>query len=355
MRVFLISCLLLLSLTIASCGAAGTGDAAATPTPLIDSTPPPATTLTPAAVVIPTAGRFRLDPAIAQRAAAGKPLVIRVSYHDISNEFAPFIRRGVVRAVEDFNANVELIGPVGPVAEVQIAELEQLLDSGIDGLAISSVDSAALAPIIDRYLARGIPVVTFNTDNPASKRLAFIGQNLDESGYQAAQLLAEAMGGRGDVMIITIDADAQWSLQRESGARRAFAKYPDIRVVQTVHTGTEPLEIYTAIERAMQTHQEVTGILSLDCCSSPPAGEYARRNMKLDEVKIVGFDELARTLELIEEGIVTASISQDPERQSYEAVQMLIEFINGQRRMPDNIDTGITIITAENVNEFVTK
>jgi hypothetical protein len=125
-------------------------------TPLILPSPTP--------IPLPTEGKFRLSPTIAQRAAEGKPLVIRLSYHDISNEFAPFIRRGVVRSVEDFKANVELIGPVGPDANVQIAELERLLEVGVDGLAISPVNSEALAPIIDRYLEQGIPVVTFNTD-----------------------------------------------------------------------------------------------------------------------------------------------------------------------------------------------
>lgn len=309
----------------------------------------------PTPVRLPTDGAFQLSPDIALRAAEEKPLVIRVSYHDISNEFAPFIRRGVVRAVEDFKANVEMIGPVGPDAEVQIAELERLLEVGIDGLAISPVNSQALAPIINRYLERGIPVVTFNTDNPATERLAFVGQDLEKSGYEAAKLLAEAQAGRGQVIMTSVDPNAQWSISREAGARRAFAEYPNIDLVQLVDTGTEPLEIYTSIEKAMQTNQIVAGILSLDCCSVSPAGEYVKRNGLTETVKVVGFDELPRTLELVKEGAIVASISQDPERQSYEAVQMLINFINGEVTSLTDVDTGIAIIKSHNVNEFASQ
>lgn len=357
-------CLILMAVIfgVAACGSALTPNATR-----VDSTPPnrPITVkaasppdtpaFTPTLANLPTAGQFRLNPQIAQRAASGKPLVIRVSYHDISNEFAPFIRRGVVHAVEDFGANVELIGPVGPDAQVQIAELERLLEVGVDGLAISPVNSADLTPIINRYLQQGIPVVTYNTDNPESQRLAFIGQDLEKSGYEAAQLLAKFLGGRGDVIITTLDPNAQWSISREAGAHRAFAQYPDIRVLQRVTTGTEPQDIYNSIERVMQANKTIKGILSIECCSTPVAGEYIKRNRLMGQVTVVGFDELPQTLQLIKAGAVAASISQDPERQSFEAVRMLIDFINGKVSKPENVNTGITIVNSSNADEFANK
>src|SRR3984957_18219920 len=96
----------------------------------------------------------------------GEKPVIRVSYHDVSNEFAPFIKKGVEKAAADFNVDAQLVGPVGADAEKQVAEIESLIQKGIDGLAVSSVSTDALAPIIQRALAQGIPVVTYNTDNP---------------------------------------------------------------------------------------------------------------------------------------------------------------------------------------------
>lgn len=316
----------------------------ARPTLSIDPSPTPQ--------IIQTHGDFVLDPEISRRAQEGKPLVIRVSYADISNEFAPFIRRGVVRSVEDFKANVEMIGPVGNDANVQISELERMLEIGIDGLAIAPVNSEALAPIINRYLDQGIPVVTFNIDNPVSNRLAFAGQNLERSGYEAAKLLIDMLGGKGDIVITTLDPLAQWSMAREAGAKRAISEYPDINLVQVLDTGTEPLEIYTSIEEFMEQHADIQGILSLECCSTPYAGEYVKHHNLVGDIIVVGFDELPRTLELIEEGVINASISQDPERQSYEAVKMLVSFINGSAESFEDIDTGIAVITPQNVDDF---
>jgi simple sugar transport system substrate-binding protein/ribose transport system substrate-binding protein len=246
-----------------------------------------------------------------------------------------------------------MVGPVGAKAEDQISELESLIQKGVDGLAISSVSTDALAPLIDKTLAAGIPVVTFNTDNPSSKRLAFVGQDLVNSGRISGDLMAKALNNKGKVIITTLDAAAQWSLDREKGAREALAKYPDIKVVQTVNTGTEPQGIYSAIENAMQANPDVTGILSMECCSVSPAGEYVKRNNLKDKVKVVGFDLLPSTLQLVKDGYIQATIDQDPYKQGYMAVKLLIDILKGQPIT--SIDTGALVVDLSNVDKFLKK
>jgi len=309
----------------------------------------------PQATAVPTEAEAPQGekPAETEEASApsGKKLVIRVSYHDVSNEFAPQIEAGVKAAAEDLGVDAVMVGPVGANAEDQIAEFENLIEMGVDGIAISSVSTDALAPVINRAIEAGIPVITFNTDNPSSKRLAFVGQDLVNSGRIAGDLMAEVLGGEGKVIITTLDAAAQWSLDREKGAREALAKYPDIEVVQTVNTGTEPQGIYSAIENAMLANPDVSGILSLECCSVSPAGEYVKRNGLGDQVKVVGFDLLPSTLQLIDEGYVQATIDQDPFTQGYKAVELVVKILMGEPIA--DIDTGAKIIDKTNVAEYL--
>jgi simple sugar transport system substrate-binding protein len=356
LRPFLIV-LLIMALLVTACTSAT--PQVTEPTPLPPE--PPAPTQPPAAeqptqIPEPTGegvnlADFELAPEIAERISSGQPLRIYVSYHDVSNEFAPFLRAGVQQAADELGVNAQFVGPVGADAEAQIAELESLVEAGLDGLAISSVSTDALAPIINRFLERGIPVVTYNTDNPDSNRLTFAGQDLVTSGYEAAKILAELLDGEGDVLITTLDAAAQWSIDRETGARNAFSEYPGITVLTTVNTGTEPQQIYANIENAMLANPTVSGILSLECCSLPPAGEYVKRNGLGDQVTVVGFDELPDTLSLIQEGFIAASVSQAPERQGYEAVRMLVDFLNGETI--SDVDTGIERIDLTNLSKFM--
>lgn len=297
--------------------------------------------------------KFQLAERIAAKVAAGEPLVFRVSYHDVSNEFAPQLKAGMEKAAAELGAQVEVqfVGPVGPKAEEQVAELESLLAAGVDGLAVSSVSTDALAPVINKALEQGIPVVTFNTDNPSSFRLAFAGQDLVESGRIAARELVKYLGESGDVIITTLDAAAQWSIDRETGAREVLGQYPGIKVLATVNTGTEPQEIYAAIENAMLANPSVTGILSLECCSITPAGEYVQRNNLTEKVKVVGFDLNPSTLELVKAGVIQATIGQGPEKQGYEAVMLLWKAANGEAI--SNVDTGAEIVDASNIGQYV--
>jgi simple sugar transport system substrate-binding protein len=296
---------------------------------------------------------FKLADRIKAKIDAGQKLDFYVSYQDLSNEFAPFLKAGVERAAKEDNVNAKFIGPVGSDADGQINEIETLTGT-MDGLAVSSVSTDALAPVIDRVLAAGIPVVTYNTDNPDSKRLAFAGQDLVQSGVEAGKLMAKVLDGKGKVMIITLDAAAQWSLDREKGAREGLkAAAPDIEIVNTLNTGSDPQKIYSAIENAMLADPSITGLLSLECCSTPAAGTWVQRNNKTGQVKVVGFDLLDQTVELVSNGNIQATIDQAPEKQGFAAVDMLVKFLAG--KPIDNLDTGVGIYTKENIAEVAKK
>jgi len=295
---------------------------------------------------------FPLADRIKAKISSGAPLDIYVSYHDVSNEFAPFMKAGVKQAADADKVDAQFIGPTGANADAQINEIETLMGK-MDGLAISSVSSDALAPVIDRVLKAGIPVVTFNTDNPNSKRLAFAGQELVQSGREAGKLMAKALDGKGKVMITTIDAAAQWSLDREKGAREALKASPGIEVVNTLNTGTDPQNIYSAIENAMLANPSIGGILSLECCSTPAAGTWVQRNKAASKVKVVGFDLLDQTVQLVQQGDVQATIDQAPEKQGFEAVDLLVKFLHGEPI--ENVDTGVKVYDKQNIAEVVKK
>jgi simple sugar transport system substrate-binding protein/ribose transport system substrate-binding protein len=295
---------------------------------------------------------FPLAERIAAKVKAGEPLDIYVSYHDVSNEFAPQIKKGVEDASGADKVNAHFIGPVGADADKQISELESLM-SKMDGLAISSVSTDALSPVIDRIIAAGIPVVAFNTDNPASKRLVFAGQDLVQSGREAGKLMVKTLDGQGKVIITTIDAAAQWSIDREKGAREALGEAKGIEVVQTVNTGTDPQAIYSAIENAMLANPDVTGILSLECCSTPAAGTWVERSNKVGQVKVVGFDLLDQTVDLVQKGAIDATIDQAPEKQGYAAVDLLVKYLKGEAI--NTVDTGVGIYDKSNIDQVAKK
>lgn len=213
-----------------------------------------AATEAPAEAAAPA--EFKLADRIAQKVANGEPLVFRVSYHDVSNQFAPFMKLGVEQAAKEFGVDVKMVGPVGPDAD---ARDQRARDAGRGRCGWPCHLLCKLrhaAPVIDRLIEQGIPVVAYNTDNPVSYRLAFAGQDLEQSGYEAAKTLSELLGGEGDVIITTLAPAAQWSIDREAGARHGFADFPGIKVLQTVNA-------------AARSRRRSTPILRMPCSGQP--------------------------------------------------------------------------------------
>jgi simple sugar transport system substrate-binding protein/ribose transport system substrate-binding protein len=119
----------------------------------------------------------------------------------------------------------------------------------------------------------------------------------------------------------------------------------------TINTGTEPQQIYSAIENAMLANPNVDGILSMECCSNPAAGEYVKRNNLKDKVTVVGFDLLPNTLQLLKDGYIKATIGQAPETQGEMAAKLTFDIING--KPIKSIDTGAEVVDASNIDKYL--
>src|SRR5258707_12549394 len=89
--------------------------------------------LLPAVLLGQSNSNFTLSQAIQDRVAKGDKPVIYVSYHDVSNEFAPFIKSGAEKAGKDFNVYVKLHGPFGAHDGKQVTKIESLIQKGVDG------------------------------------------------------------------------------------------------------------------------------------------------------------------------------------------------------------------------------
>jgi len=281
-------------------------------------------------------------------------ITITVVYHDTGIEFGQVIKSGAMAAAKEFGANVNWVGPIGINVDEQVNFIENAITAGVDGLAISNVNAEALNPMIDKAMDAGIPVVTFNSEAPGSKRLAFYGQDLKQSGYVQGQILAEYMKGKGKVIITSGDASASWSQDREAGVRKALAEYPDIEIVQVVSTGWEEQQMYAAIENALLANPDLGGLATLGAPTTMAGGRALLRSGRFDKVMHVGHDFMPETLDNIKAGATKATLSQNPYMQGYLPVKNLYLYITTGVKLKSE-DTGIVRCDASNVDTYLQK
>ncbi len=279
---------------------------------------------------------------------------ISVVYHDTGIEFGQVIKLGALSAGKELGADVEFVGPIGIKVDEQVAIIENCITKKVDGLAISNVNGEALNPMIDKAVAAGIPTVTFNSDADGSKRAAFYGQDLVKSGEVQAENLSGYMGGKGKILIITGEAAASWSQDREKGVREGMKKIPGISIINTISTGWEEQSQYAAIENAIIANPDLAGIASLDAATTPATGRALIRLNKKGLIKHVGHDLVPETLDNIKAGATNAALSQNPYMQGFLPVKALVEFIRNKAPMK-SVDTGILLVNEKNIDEFLKK
>ncbi|MBH0023151.1 substrate-binding domain-containing protein [Salinibacterium sp. SWN248] len=297
-------------------------------------------------------GSFELAGYIQERIDNGDELRIKLSYHDPSLAFATPISEGMERAGSDLGVDVQLVGPTGGDAAKQVSELQTLIQQeAIDGLAVSSASSDALKPVIAQAFAAGIPIISFNTDNPDSQQMGFVGQDLRGSGQSQAEELITQLGDTttGKVVVFSLDTGAGWSNERFGGFEAGF-EGSDLELVGPVNVGNEPNAAYNTVESTMAGLSDVVAIAGLDCCSTTAAAQWVEQSGNTGKITTVGFDLLPSTAEFVENGVITFTISQNPSEQGYQAVKILYDFLTEGTAIT-GVDTGAEFITQDNLSE----
>ncbi|MFF0448328.1 substrate-binding domain-containing protein [Streptomyces sp. NPDC004609] len=297
-------------------------------------------------------GSFTMASYIQQRIDDKKPMRIKLSYHDPSLAFATPISAGMKKAGKEFGADTALIGPTGGDAAQQVSEIQTLIQQkSVDGLAVSSASSDALKPVIAQAYDAGIPVISFNTDNPDSKQMGFVGQDLKASGKSQAERLLKDLGAvkKGKVVVFSVDTGAGWSHDRFGGFKEGMAK-SGLEIVGPVNVGNEPSAAYNTVESTMSGQSGVVGIAGLDCCSTTAAAKWVAGSPDKDSIVMGGFDLLPQTAEYLTKGVVDFTISQNPTEQGYQAVKVLNDFLTKGTEIT-GVNTGAQFVTRENLGE----
>ncbi len=292
------------------------------------------------------------------RPPAGETVKIRI----LTNAIAPFwdpMTIGMKRAADKLpNVDVDWRGPDQGTVQEQKRILESFEAEGVDGISISPRESAPLEVEINRLIEKGIHVICMDSDAPGSNRLAYIGTNNYEAGKAAGHAAGKVWPDGAKVMAFVGDRAAENARERLDGFKETAATY-GIEVVDVMQDDADPAKARQNAEDVMQRHPEVNGFLGLWSYDAPAITQAVMDAGKQDQIKIVSFDAEPQTIELLEQGAIEATVVQKPYMFGYLSVELLymMETLGVEETQmllpPDGIvDTGVTIVTPENVAEF---
>ena len=138
---------------------------------------------------------------------------------------------GFEAAAAAIGVTARLEGPDTFDAKAEEAVFEKVVAAKPAGILISVADAALMTPAINSAIAAGIPVVTMDSDAPASNRITFVGTNNLEAGRLGGQRLLFMLNGKGNVVFFTNPGQPNLD-ERLKGYKDAFADHPGIKIVE---------------------------------------------------------------------------------------------------------------------------
>lgn len=272
--------------------------------------------------------------------------------------------QGFQDAAAALGVKAELAGPSSLVAAEEIAVLEQAATMGATAICVSPIEPVSFIDAINTTIAEGTPVMCFDSDSPESDRLCYIGTSNYSAGQAGAEQLAKEIGGSGDVLLFTMVGQLNHQ-ERLRGAQEYLAEnYPDITVVQVLSAEATSDAAAAAVAAALQANPNVKGIFSTVATGTTGAAQTIK---ELDyQMANIGFDTDVSVLSCIQEGTASATVSQNYYVMGYTMLMEMYIYCNnlsnpyenwkenGIPAIPSNIDTGITIVTRDNLELFYT-
>lgn len=285
----------------------------------------------------------------------------------IANKKLPYWQAasaGLVDAVKQMGLQAEVSGPDVYDPKEEVAAFERAVDKKPAGILVSAADAKLLQPAIDSAIAKGIPVVTMDSDAPGSKRITFIGTNNYQAGQMGARVAAKALNGKGNVVVYTMPGQANLE-ERLEGYKTVFAQSPGIKIIETVDVKGDPRIAFDKTEEMIDKGSpKPDAFVCLEATACPEVAEVLSRKKVTGKV-VVAMDTDPSTLEWIQKGVINATIAQKPYSMAFYGVKVLDDLTHykpskldanwatdSRAPVPNFIDTGAQLVDKGNVDAF---
>jgi simple sugar transport system substrate-binding protein len=275
--------------------------------------------------------------------------------HVTTSPFFVATQYGGLDAARLFNVQFEWTGSANSVVADMVNSMNAAIDANVDGIAVSILDPKAFNDPVDRALAKGIPVIAYNSDAPASShnnRLAYVGQDLFISGQKMGQRIVQLVG-KGDVVLFIATPGSQNIQPRINGVAAAIkAAGGSVRVHQIASGALVPDEL-ARIERYYLGHKSIKGMFAVDTGSTQSIGQISQKYHLKSKVKTGGYDLTPFTLQAVATGNLNFTIDQQPYLQGFIPMQQLFLYkLSGGLMFPSDTDTGIKFVTSRSVAKY---
>jgi len=246
---------------------------------------------------------------------------------------------------------IELAAEKGDLAK-QLAIVEDMITRKVDAIAIAPVDSAGIAPAVNKAMAAGIPVIAVDTGITGAKITSYVATDNVPAARSQGDWAADQIKDGDTVIYVTGDQGQSTGQERKKGFLDGLnAKRKNVKVVE-VPTSWDQTQAQNGVEAALRANKDVKVIAcAWDGGALGAKAAMLASGMKAGSVKIAGFDGSPAGLDMMKDGWQQANSAQMLAKIGQVGVETAIAAAKKQT-VSARIDTGSFLVLPSNVDKF---
>ncbi|SEN25578.1 rhamnose-binding protein [Loktanella fryxellensis] len=224
--------------------------------------------------------------------------------------------------------NVELIytGPTDTTAEGQIEVINSLIAQQVDAIAISSNDTDALVPALQKAMERGITVISWDSGvAPAGRQMHLNPSSNPLIGNMIVKLAADHLPDGGDVAVLSATSTSTNQNIWIEEMTKVLPEYPGINVVGTVYGDDLADKSYREATGLMQTYPDLKAIIAPTSVGIVAAAQAVVDAGKVGQVNVTGLGLPSEMAGAIESGASQSFAIWNPIDLGYSATMLAYE------------------------------
>ena len=203
---------------------------------------------------------------------------------------------------------------------------------------------------IDDAVARGVPVMMFDSDAPNSKRFSFYGGDDVAMGHQVMAELAAQLGGKGKIAILAGNQNAPNLQNRVKGVKEEAAKYPGITILNTFYHAETPQDAAAEVLRAQNAYPDIQGWAMIGGWALFTKALLTDLNPA--KVKIVSVDALPAELPYVDNGLAPVLLAQPCYMWGYVSVKTIVDHVYSKQDVPAHVNMELVRVSRDNLGAW---
>ncbi len=254
-----------------------------------------------------------------------------LAYFTSCNEGA----QAAAKELNDGGAQVEVVydGPTDGSPEKAVQLIEKWTLKKVDVIAVSPNDPDVLAPAMKAARAKGIKVITWDSDGHPDARDLFVNQaTAQQIGGAMVDAMASDLGAEpaGQVAIVSATLTAaNQNAWIEHMKVRLTEKYPKLELVGVKPSNEDQKQAFQVSQDLLKAYPDLKGIFGISSVSFPGAAEAVKQAGKTGQVMVTGLSTPNAMKEFVQGGTVRSVVLWDTRDLGYLAVHTAYQLATG--------------------------